>query len=512
MGAPKVKFTLGQGGLGRPLQGFDHYSALIAYYYAASVNTDYANIGDKIYTSLLDAENDGVIDTCAESTAATSSQTVTATGSDGDTIVITWTNLDGTVITLGSYTKVSGDSTVTLVKTALVAAVNAQTYITGFSATAGSVGAWTITAPKKQGVYPNSLSCTQTIVGTLANTNNAFSGGTKSNLAIFHYQIAEFFRMNPLGILFFSIKFDDSAQSASAYNTQVKSDGLSVLNAFKGNARQTLVYNPYRTFATSTLDALKTLRTTLLNQYTPSIFGYVGAYSGALSAQTNLRALSDDGVACIIGQSGSGVGYEKSKTQQTIIGAGGTWLGTQSAAAVSQSIAEVQAFNISDGTEFETPEFFDGTDFITISQALADQLHDYGYSFVLKFKGGFNGSYWNSGCCAVSPSSDYAYTEDCRTIDKAIRQTYLSILPLLNAKNTVNSDGTLSTASIAGYNEKVDQALDSMVRDQDLSGFSRVVSTTAVVATTGIVPINIKLLKSPIGREIDITIGFVAKL
>ena len=51
-----------------------------------------------------------------------------------------------------------------------------------------------------------------------------------------------------------------------------------------------------------------------------------------------------------------------------------------------------------------------------------------------------------------------------------------------------------------------------MVRDADLSDFQVFVSTTAIVATTGIVPITIKLLKAPIGRNISITIGFVATL
>lgn len=512
MSLPKVSFTLGQGGLGRPLQGFDHYSAMIAYYYASSVNTNYANIGDKIYNSIEDAEDDGVVDTCAEATAATSSQVVTATGADGDTITFEWTNPDGTVITLGSYTKITADSTVTLVKTALVAAINANTYTTGFSATAGAVGAWTITAPQNQGIYPNTLSVTETIVGTIANTNNAFSGGTRSNLAMFHYQISEFFRINPLGVLYFSIKFDDSAQSASAFNTQVQTDGLAVANAFEGNARQFLVYNPFRTFATSTLNALKSLRTTLFNQYTPAIFGYVGGFTGSLSSQTNLRALTDEGVSAIIGQSGSGVGYEQKQTQYTVVCQGGTWLGSQSVAKVSQSIGEVQAFNLSDGTECETAYFFDGTDFTTISTSLADQLHDYGYTFLRKFKGGFTGTYWNSGNCAVSPSSDYAYTEDVRTIDKVVRGVYQSILPLLNSKNKVNADGTLSTASIIGYEEKCNVVLDAMRRDEDLSDAKAIVSTTAVVATTGIVPINIKLQQTPISREISVTVGYSIKI
>ena len=58
MTQPKISFTLSQGGLGRPLPGYDHYSAMIAYEKASSATSAYATIGDTIYNSLLDAENE----------------------------------------------------------------------------------------------------------------------------------------------------------------------------------------------------------------------------------------------------------------------------------------------------------------------------------------------------------------------------------------------------------------------------------------------------------------------
>lgn len=511
MGQPTVNFTFGQGGSGRALQGFDQYSAMIAYQYGSSINTNYAAIGNKIYTSVLDAETDGVVNTCAEATAATSAQAVTAVGATGDTLTWTFTKWDGTVITLASYAQAAGDTTPTLLKTSIVAAINANTYLTGFSATSGSVGAWTLNAPKNFGTYPNTKSATLTIVGTVTATNAAFSGGTISPLAQYHYQISEFFRVQPLGNLYFSIKFDDSANAVGAYNTQVQSDGLSVLNAYEGQARQVLVYNPYRTFASSTLTALKALRTTLMAQYTPAVFGYVGGFTGALSAQENLRLLIADGVTAIIGQGISGKALELAKTQQQVICQGGTWLGTNAAASVSQSIGDAEAFPLSDGSECEVAGFFDGTLYKNISTSLGDQLHDYGYTFLRSFRN-VSQTFWNAGNCAVSPSSDYAYMEDNRTLDKMVRGVYASIVLLLNRKNKVNANGTLAPASIAAYKEKADLPLAQMVREEDLSGFTVQVDETAVIATTGIVPISISAQQVVIGREIDITLGFVAKL
>lgn len=512
MGLPKVSFILGQGGSGRAAQGFDHYSSMIAYYSATTANSAYANIGNKIYTSILDAENDGVVNTFAEATPGASSQTITNAGATGDTDVITFTDWNGTIITIGNYTRISTDTTVTLVALGEVAAINALTYITGFSAAVVSAGNYTITAPKRFGIYPNSKSVTHTITGTVAVTNVAFASGTMSNLAVFHYQISEFFRENQLGILFFSIKLDTSTDTTAAFNTAMVTNISTIDALFNGMARQWLVYNPFRTFATSTLDALKTARTALFNAYIPAVFEYVGGFTGALSAQVNTRALLDDGVSACVAQSLSGVGFELTQTQQAVICQGGTVLGTLSVSAVSQSIGEVQAFNISDGSECEIVGFYDGTNFKNISDSLANQLHDFGYTFLRKFAGGYNGSYWNAGNCAITIASDYAYMEDCRTIDKAIRGVYQSIVSLLNAKNKVNPNGTLAAGPIANYTEKASSPLAQMVRDEDLSDFSVAVSTTHVISSDGTIPITINLQQVVIGRNITITIGFKATI
>ncbi len=526
MAQPKISFMLSQGGLGRPLPGYDHYSAMIAYEKNSSATSAYATIGNTIYNSLLDAENNGVVDTCAEATAATSAQTVTTVGSDGDTTVITFVDYDGTVITLGSYVKISADSTVTNVATSIVAAINTLTYSHGFSATVGTSGAYTITAPKKKGIYPNSKSVVNTITGTTAITNNAFSGGTKSRLAIWHYQISEFFRLNPLGKLYFSIKFDDSSQSATAFNTQLTSDIISVQNAFSAldteasGARQMLILANERIFATTILNACKSARTTLFtnNQgYVQCAFFVVSNTTGtAIGSFSNTRTLSDEGVSAVISQSSSGIGLQQYYYQTTVVSSGGAALGTESAAKVSQSIGEVRAFNISDGNEIETTQFMASgfNDYLTLlasSPNTLDQLNDYGYVYARKFLNK-TGSYWVGGNCAVSVTSDYAYRENVRTIDKAVRGVYKSILPLLNSSLILNGDGTLSEQAIADFTENSSSPLEQMQRDAELSAFGVSVSRTEVVSSTSNIPITIQIVPIGIARTISITIGFKSSL
>jgi hypothetical protein len=514
---PQVTFKLGKGGLGRPLAGFDHYSTLIGYYSQASVNSAYANIGNKQYTSLQDAENDGVVNTCAEATASNSLQTVTTVGVNGDTLAINFTNFNGLIVNIGNYTKSATETTVVQIATSIVASINALTYITGFSATVGAGGAYTIVAPKTLGVFPNAKSVVNTIIGTLAITNVAFSGGTRSYLAIFNYQIAEFFRANPLGILYFSLRLDAIANATSAFNSQMISDISIVANAWGGKARQIAIWAGARVFDSTMLTAMKSAKVTLFNNYIPAEISLTADNTAtALGAQFNLRTLTADGCTFIASQSTSGVGFMLSRTQQQVISCLGLNLGILSECSPSQSYAEVGAFSLSDGVECETVSFLDGTDFTAISTSLANQLHDYGFVFMKKFAN-FTGTYFNSDNCAISEASDYAYVVTNRTINKAVRNVYASILPLLNSRVTLNSDGTLSEQAIASFSSQAGYPLTQMFIDGDLSQDPSVnggitVSRTEVVSSTSNIPITIRLIPIGIARQITITIGFVKSI
>ena len=111
---------------------------------------------------------------------------VTSVGSNGHTITITHTNVKGQVITLGSYTKVSGDTTTTQVATAIRNAINLRTNITGYTATS-STSTVTITAPALNGIFAGTLATN--IVGAIATTNTNFSGGTISPIAALYYHV-----------------------------------------------------------------------------------------------------------------------------------------------------------------------------------------------------------------------------------------------------------------------------------------------------------------------------------
>lgn len=529
MGVPKVKFNIKQG-MGRPKAGYDHYSMMLAYYKDAAAVGAYAAIGNKQYLSLTDAEADGVVDTCAEATAAaTTANAITAIGANGDTITLTIPDYDGTVITIGTFAKTAAESTVTLLATALVADINAKTYSTGYSATVGAAGAYTLTAPKNRGIYPNTKSATVTIVGTITHTNSAFAGGTKSRLAMWHYQIERFFARNPQGKLYFSPIWDDTANTATQFETQLKADIAAKQNAYAlldskaAGCRQFLVNSPERAFALTTMTAIQVAINTLFDVYIPAVAWYVSNTSGAaLSAFANTRTLTAGGVSALITQSSTGGGLYQYSCQSTVFGHGGEALGTESAASVSGSVGEVQLFNIADDlTENEKIMFMDSafTDYQTLAGTtggtnLIDQICDYGYVFARKIPN-VTGTYWVEGNAAIDISDDYAHRETTRTVQKVVRNFYAAIVTLLNAKNKLNKDGTLSDQAKANYLDRGTPPLRQMATEEDLSqdpsqNDGIIVSDLPIVA--GKIPITLKLIPITIGREIDVDVQFVAKI
>ncbi len=531
-----VQFINGNGGSGQSPTGFDGYSALVAYYKAASAVSAYSAIGNKIYNSLADAESDGINASFSDATAASSALTVSNKGAASDSATITVSDWVGNTYTLCSVTIGSTPADVTASALLLINAINANTYLTGFSAVASTAGVLIITSPITWGVYLNTKSVTITFSAspTWAITNVAFGGsggvsGVGSRLANWHYQISEYFRKNQNSSpLYFSIKLDNTTTNTTTtlFNTQLTSDLQVVQSAFGsagsfGMARQIMVLSNERTFATSTIDAIQAAKVALDALIMNCSFGYIGdTTASALSAFVNLATLTDYGVNCVISQSGSGVGLDLINTNGKAIGAAGAWLGTVSGNAVSQNIAEVGVNNISDGSECETPVFMDSalTPFTTIlTGSLPAQLDAYRYNYLGKYPNK-TGTYWNEDFTCIANTNQFFKLSRVRVVDKVKRGQYTDLLPLLNSRFTRNSDGTISDASAMAFSDAAYNTPSQMMKNQssgspDLSPAteSQVIPSVTYSVSTGKIAITTNLL--PIGQAegIVITEQFVTK-
>lgn len=508
MALPNITINKSQGGLGRPLAGFDYVSGMV--FYSSTLPSGFTTTyNKKAILSVNDAENLGILSDYSDETAATAEYEITDLGATGDTgkFVITEPTIQTGItrtVDLGTYTVSSADTTIDLQGAAWVAVINAGTVTHGYSA-AYDTGTDTITITARTGMGISLNSGTPvavTVTGDLDGTLTQFSGGVASKLALWHYHISEYFRIQPQGkvwVGFYPVP--------SSY-TFVEMNDLQTFA--QGEIRQILVYNDVARTAANILSDCTALQAAQNIQEAlkmPYEVLYAAGASYNISGLLNLSTLTAYKASVIISQDAGGLGAWLFLTTGKGITNGGACLGAVSLAKVSESIAWVERFNISNGVECDTIGFVTGQSWVSQSENTLNQLNSYRYIFLRKLVGA-SGSYFNDTHTAVSVSSDYAYIENNRTIDKVARLSYSALLPQLNAPLTLNADGTLTNTTIAAFSGLLITAINDMVRNSELSAFLVTIDPTQNVLATSTIVIRVQLVINGVARNIIVNIGF----
>jgi Protein of unknown function (DUF2586) len=509
MALNNIIFNLGQGGLGRVLPGQDYVSGLI-FYTSGSLPSGFTSSANILnFGSVADAEAAGILATYPDETAATGSYLVTTAGTNGDTVTLFVADPFNGATVIGSYTKITGDSTPAAVATKIAAAINALTFTTGYSATVSSATV-TIIARSGLGIALNSgtpITAAYSASATLAGTITQFSGGVGSKQAVWHYHISEYFRLQPNGSLYVGIfPVPGSYTFAEISTMQIFSGGI---------IRQIGIYKDSAAFATADITAIHGQCATLVNAHREIIALYGADLSGTsdLTTLANLSLLSASYCTAVISQDGAGFGSKLYTTYGKSITTLGAALGAVSLSAVSESIAWPAKFNISNGTECDTIAFANGqlrSDSRT-TDSLLSQLNSYRYLFLRKFVG-VAGSYFNDNPTSIALTSDYAYINNTRTIQKATRGVYAALVPALNSPITLNADGTIADYSAAYFTNLAEAPLQQMISDGDLSDMSVAVNPAQNVLSTSKVVVLINLLPKGTARNIVVNIGFNVKI
>jgi len=488
----EVKFNLKTGGLGRPLQGTDHISGFV-----------FKHTTSKLFKafSIDDAILNGFDDKCTDATSATSLLTITGVGATGNSIKVT-VQEPINLVTICDYVTVAGDTTVTLLAVSIVANINAKTYLHGYTAS-NSAGAITITAPKNLGTWLNATTkIVVTIVGTVTNTLADFTGGVASLVAPIYYQIAEYFRLQPKGVLY-----------CGGYTTLLAdcTDILNLQNYANGEIQQVMYYDPLTQFTTNKVTQLQAVANTLFGDKTPceiiAGFNIVGLTTAQLQA-INLNSLTGTNVSICISQDANGKGGFIFKTQPTkSVLSLGAMLGTISFANVQECIAHIGRFNLSDTTELEVVALGNGDLITALSKTTLNVLNDNRFVFLIKQRA-IAGTYFNDSHNACSIGSDYAYIENVRVINKAIRVIDTALMPSLNSVVDVNSNGTMTDAQIEAYKTDINQELDVLLRDNNISAYLVEIDPTQNVVTSSTLNISVAITPKGIARNIIVNIGY----
>lgn len=503
-----ITFVKGQGGLGRPLPGKDHISGMI--FYTGTLPSGFTS-SDRIKQvfSVQDAENLGIVGDYSDETKATGTYLVTNAGATGDTINITVTeyptstNSTG-VVDLGTYTRLSTDTTASILAASLTAFINAGTLTHGYTASVNTATV-TITARKGLGIFLNTGSpITVTPTGTIAGTLTQFSGGVASLKKPWHYHISEYFRIQPQGNLYIGMY--------AVPGTYDFTDLVTVQQYANGEIRQFAVYCDGTTYSSGKVQAAQAVAATLESQKMPASIITTFNYSAAtLATLADLSGLASNKVSVVIGQDGFNLGYKIYKASGKSITNLGCVLGAVSLAKVSDDIAWIGKFDLSDGSENNVAAFANGVLFSAQSTSLLSTLNDYRYIFLTK-QVGYTGTWVNDSHTCTLQSSDYAYIENNRTIDKAIRLLRIGYLPALASPIVLNSDGTLSDTSVAYFEGLGDQSMAQMVRDSEISDFDVTVDPTQNVQSTNKLVVAVKIVGVGVARNIVVNIKYVLSL
>jgi hypothetical protein len=507
-----VTIVKSQGGLGRPLAGFDFVSGMV--FYTSTLPSGFTSTYNKQpLSSLVDAENLGITNTYSDETPAEAEYEITASGATGDTgqFVITEPTIETGVtrtVDLGTYTVGSSDTTIDLQGAAWVAVINAGTVTHGYSATyTAGTDTITIIARTGLGIALNSgTPIADNVTGTLAGTLTQFAGGVATKLGLWHYHISEYFRIQPRGKVWVGF------YPVPGSYTFVEMNDLQ--NFAQGEIRQILVYNDVaRTAANVVSDctALQAAQVISEGLKMPYEVLYAPSASWNLPQLLNLNTLTAYKVSVVISQDAGGQGAFLYLTTGKGITTGGACLGMVSLLKVSENIGWVERCNVSNGVECDTIGFTNGQSWVAQSENTLNQLNSYRYIFLRKYTS-LAGSYFNDSHTAVSVASDFAYIENNRTIDKAGRLAYTALLPQLNSPLTLNADGTLTNVTIAAFSGLLTTAINDMVRNGELSAFLVTIDPNQDVLTTSTIVVRLQLLINGVARNIIVNIGFTTSL
>lgn len=324
------------------------------------------------------------------------------------------------------------------------------------------------------------------------------------DIRVLYYQLRSIFNRNPAISLYVGIYKPNGTPTFSEIKTMQNFTG--------GKIRQIGVWDGATALDPANLITLQAIRTTLEAQDKPLSIGYAPKIAAVSGLPTNLAGANKNGVSVIIGQDGAGTAadlYKDAKnTAKSSVTAIGEWLGIVSAAAVHESIAWVEKFP----TGIALPAFGDGTLLRDLDTAVIESLDAARYIFFVEYSG-LAGAYFNDSHTMDDATSDYAYIESVRTMDKACRNVRTYVLPKLGRPMKVDaSTGKLEAYVVEDLQLTAGKALEDMEKAGELSGYVVEIDPDQNILSTSCVEMVIKQVGVGVMRKLNIKIGYTTSV
>jgi Protein of unknown function (DUF2586) len=341
-----------------------------------------------------------------------------------------------------------------------------------------------------------------------AETMGITSDNASLLIKIMHYHISELFRQNKDAVLYVGI-FAEPASGAA--HTFVE---LAAVRLFSQNKiRQIGVFTkvPY---VLGQIALLQNQYDDSFEVFAPMEVLYAPNFDGIATADLpSLAALTSPNVHIIIAQDGGAKGLDLYTEAATFsVGIIGTALGATSLAKVHENIGWVEKFNLAeDGGELDIPALSNGVLISTLANNIIknDGTLDTKRLMFLKKYANVTGTYINDTHGACPPDNDYAYMEDNRAIDKAIRGIYIKMVPHVNSPVLLDKvTRKLAPETVDFLELEAGKALEQMEKAGELSGYTVSIDPNQDVNATNQIVINISNNKVGVSRNFIINIGY----
>ncbi len=319
-----------------------------------------------------------------------------------------------------------------------------------------------------------------------------------------HYHLSEFFRANPSGIIYVGLFTPPVAPAVHDY-TELKE----LANAAEGKIRQIALYEPTVDLAAGELTAIKAVSDVLTAEFKPASI-ICGFNTSDIDDYAALASTGLGQISVVIGQDGDGVAKTlfEDETSGASVTCLGFVLGCLSLASVHESISWVDKFPAG----IDKPALSNGDLINEIDNSVLEALDTKRYIFLRKHIG-IAGSFFNDSHTMDLATSDYAYIEATRTIDKATRGIRTYVLPYLSSPLRLDPEtGRLTQDTVSFLETLAGNALLQMERAGELSGSKVTVDPNQNVLTSSEVEFVVEMVGVGVMRKMKFKIGFTTQL
>lgn len=226
-------------------------------------------------------------------------------------------------------------------------------------------------------------------------------------------------------------------------------------------------------------------------------------FSGTATALKDLTTLSYNRVGILLGNTQAASGTDAGA-------AIGLLMGRIARIPVQRHIGRVR-----DGATNSTTAYIKDT---TVENADVETVHDKGYITFRTFVGK-SGYYFSDDSLATAVADDYRSLARRRTVDKAYRIAYATLVEYLNGEIPVTNSGELVPAQAKSWESEVESAIvNQMTVEGNLSidpddptdkGVKCFVDYAQKVAATGKIEVSLKVKPYGYAKYIDVKLGFL---